>query len=158
MYFLLYTYIFPFYIHTYFLLYTYVFFYIHMGWLESSLADQDTIMERNQMSFIFLYNPPSSTHTSSMSVAVLGFHWSKKSSIEDIILRTFLLMLIYIYIYILRGCLCDVMVKVMGYGIVAREFKLQSHNYVHFWQIFLGKVWTPLSFHLWVGIVSLLFF
>ena len=67
---------------------------------------------------------------------------------------------IYIYIYNGRvdksniqdrgGCPCGVMIKAMVCEIVAREFEIQSCYYVHFRQIPLGKVWTPLSSQLWV--------
>ena len=43
-----------------------------------------------------------------------------------------------------------VIVKAMDSGIVVREFVLQSHYNIHFGQIPLGKVWTPLSSQLWV--------
>ena len=40
-------------------------------------------MECDQMSFIFQHSLPSSPHTSSITVTVLGFHWSKKWSTAD---------------------------------------------------------------------------
>ena len=43
-----------------------------------------------------------------------------------------------------RGCLRDVMVKAMDYGIVVREFVVQSHYYVHFRANTLGKGMNPL--------------
>ena len=36
------------------------------------------------------------------------------------------------------------MVKVLDYGIVVSEFKLQSHYYIHFWTNTLGKGMNPL--------------
>ena len=48
-----------------------------------------------------------------------------------------------------KGCPCGVMVKAMDCEIVESEFVLQSRYYVHFRQIPLGKVWTPLSSQLW---------
>ena len=39
-----------------------------------------------------------------------------------------------------------VMVKAMDYGIVVREFVLQSRYYVHFWANTLGKGMNPLIF------------
>ena len=51
--------------------------------LKSSLVDQDTLMECEQMKFIFQHSPPSGSCTSSIDGAVLGSHWLKKLSIED---------------------------------------------------------------------------
>ena len=45
-----------------------------------------------------------------------------------------------------RGCPCGVMVKALDYGIVEREFVLQSCYYVHFWANTLGKGMNPLIF------------
>ena len=42
------------------------------------------------------------------------------------------------------GCPRGVMVKAMDYGIVVREFVLQSHYYVHFRANTLGKGMNPL--------------
>ena len=39
----------------------------------------------DSMRFIFQHSPLCSLHTCSIVVAVLGFHWSKKPSIADII-------------------------------------------------------------------------
>ena len=47
-------------------------------------------------------------------------------------------------------CPRGAMAKVMDYGIVVSEFVLQSCYYVHFRVNTLRKVWTPLSFQLWV--------
>ena len=44
----------------------------------------------------------------------------------------------------LRGCPHGVMVKAMDYGIVVREFVLQSRYYVHFQAKTLGKGMNPL--------------
>ena len=55
---------------------------------------------------------------------------------------------IYIYIYIYIG---ESLRRECPRGVmVIREFVLQSRYYVHFGQIPLGKVWTPLSSQLWV--------
>ena len=43
-----------------------------------------------------------------------------------------------------EGCLRGVMVKAMDYGIVVREFVLQSRYYVHFRANTLGKGMNPL--------------
>ena len=43
-----------------------------------------------------------------------------------------------------RGCPRGVMVKAMDYGIVVREFVLQSRYYVHFRTNTLGKGMNPL--------------
>ena len=43
-----------------------------------------------------------------------------------------------------KGCLRGVMVKAMDYGIVVREFVLQSCYYVHFRANTLGKGMNPL--------------
>ena len=48
--------------------------------LKSSDPDQDTLMECEQISFIFRHSTPCGLATSSVGVAVLGFHESKKSS------------------------------------------------------------------------------
>ena len=47
-------------------------------------------------------------------------------------------------------CPRGVMVQPMDGGIVVNEFELQSRYHVHFEQIPLGKVQTPLSSQLWV--------
>ena len=47
------------------------------GQSKCSLADQDTLMECDQMKFIFQNHSPCGPHTSSTSVVVLGSHWSK---------------------------------------------------------------------------------
>ena len=44
----------------------------------------------------------------------------------------------------IRGCPHGVMVKAMDYGIVVREFVLQSRYYVHFRANTLGKGMNPL--------------
>ena len=44
----------------------------------------------------------------------------------------------------LGGCPCDVMVKALEFGIVVREFELQSRYYVHFPTNTLGKGANPL--------------
>ena len=44
----------------------------------------------------------------------------------------------------LRGCPRGVMVKAMDYGIVVREFVLQSHYYFHFRANTPGKGMNPL--------------
>ena len=49
----------------------------------------------------------------------------------------------------LGGCPRGVMVKAMDCRIVESEFELHSRYYT-FGQIPLGKVWIPLSSHLWV--------
>ena len=46
--------------------------------------DQATLMECDQMWIILQYNLPCSPHTSSISIAVLGSHWSKNSSRANI--------------------------------------------------------------------------
>ena len=43
-----------------------------------------------------------------------------------------------------RGCPRGVMVKAMDWGIVVREFELQSRYYVHFLANTLGKGMNPL--------------
>ena len=47
-----------------------------ISWLKSSQADQDALMECDQI----IYSPPRSPHTSSIDVAVLGYHWVKSST------------------------------------------------------------------------------
>ena len=44
----------------------------------------------------------------------------------------------------IRGCPRGVMVKAMNYGIVVREFVLQSRYYVHFRANTLGEGMNPL--------------
>ena len=39
----------------------------------------------------------------------------------------------------MRESLCDVMFKALDFGIVVREFELQSCNYIHFWTNTLWK-------------------
>ena len=39
--------------------------------------------ECHHMRFIFQHSPPYGSHTSSISVVVLGLYWSKKSSTAD---------------------------------------------------------------------------
>ena len=56
---------------------------IYKDWLKSSQAHQDILMECDQIRFIFQYSPPCSPLTSSISVVVLGSHWSKMSSTAD---------------------------------------------------------------------------
>ena len=46
--------------------------------LKSSSADQDIVIEYNQMRFIFQHSLLCAVHTSTISVAVLVSHWSKK--------------------------------------------------------------------------------
>ena len=48
------------------------------------------------------------------------------------------------FTYLGRGCPRGVMVKAMNYGIVVREFVLQSRYYVHFRANTLGKGMNPL--------------
>ena len=59
-----------------------------------------TLMEYDQMSFFFQHSPLCSSHTSSISIAVLRCHLSKMSSIADIITSFIVCVYIYIYIYI----------------------------------------------------------
>ena len=54
---------------------------IYEDQLKSSLADQDTLMECDQMRFILQRSIPCGPHFSSIGVTMLGFHWSRKSSI-----------------------------------------------------------------------------
>ena len=53
--------------------------------MESSLADQNTLMECDQMKFIFQYGSPFSPSTFAIDVAVHGLHWSKTSSTADMV-------------------------------------------------------------------------
>ena len=54
--------------------YWFVFTIIYEGRLKSSLADQDTFVECDQMKFIFQHITPCGPHTSSIVVPVLGSH------------------------------------------------------------------------------------
>ena len=58
--------------------------YTRVG-IKGSLADQDTLTECEQMSFIIQHSPSSGLLTSSISVAILGSYWSKKSSTVDMV-------------------------------------------------------------------------
>ena len=67
---------------SYFFLYMYIFHEyiiyiknIYGDRLKSSSADQDTVMECDQMNFIFWHSPLYSQHTFSISVADLGSSW-----------------------------------------------------------------------------------
>ena len=59
--------------------------YMYKGRLKSSQVNQDTLREYDQIRLIFQHTSPGGPHTSSISVAVLGSHWSKKLSIADMI-------------------------------------------------------------------------
>ena len=76
------------------------------GQLKSSLADQDTLIECDQIRFIFQHCSLCDSHISSIGVAVLGSHWSKKLSTADITSSneffsppSYIYIYIYIYIY-----------------------------------------------------------
>ena len=55
----------------------------YKGQIKSWFAEQDILMECDQMGFIFQHNPPSDPHTPFINFAVLGSHWLQKSSIAD---------------------------------------------------------------------------
>ena len=55
------------------------------GSAENSSVDKDTLMEHNQMRFIFQHSPTGSSHTFSIGVAVFGSQWLKMSSTIDMI-------------------------------------------------------------------------
>ena len=57
--------------------------YVFVGWLTISSADQDLLIECDQMRFLFQYSLPWCSHTSCTSVAVLRSQGSKKSLTED---------------------------------------------------------------------------
>ena len=52
--------------------------------MKSSWADQDTLMECDQMRFIFQHSSPFSPHTFSIDVAMLESHWLKKKKASKI--------------------------------------------------------------------------
>ena len=51
--------------------------------LVRKVQDQNTLMERDQMKFIFQRSLPRGPLISSIGVAVLGPHWLKKSPTAD---------------------------------------------------------------------------
>ena len=55
---------------------------VYKGQLKSSQADQDTFMECDQIKFIFQHSF-SCVYNFSISFAMLGSHWSKKSTTVD---------------------------------------------------------------------------
>ena len=52
--------------------------------LKSSKADDDALLECDQIRFIFQHNPPCGPRNSAIDAAVFGSHQSKKSSTVDI--------------------------------------------------------------------------
>ena len=50
-----------------------------MGQQKSSQAVKDTLKKCDEMRFIFQHSPPYYSHTSSIGIAVLEYHRSKKA-------------------------------------------------------------------------------
>ena len=72
------------YTHTHTHIYIYIYIYINELQLKSSKADQDTIIQCEQMGFIFQYSPPWHPHISLNFVAVLRSFWQKKGYQQQI--------------------------------------------------------------------------
>ena len=53
----------------------YIYIYIYQGRLKGSKAEHNTIMECDQIRFIFQHSALFGSHISSIGIAVLGSHW-----------------------------------------------------------------------------------
>ena len=55
---------------------------VYEDWLKCSYVDKDILMECDQMRFILQISPPCRPCTFSISVALHGSHWFKKSTVD----------------------------------------------------------------------------
>ena len=81
----------------------YIYIYIYIGGLKSSLADEDTLIERGIMKFICQHHLLGGRHTSSIDIGIIGSHWQKINNRKNcVIIWNFQPILVYIYIVIHR--------------------------------------------------------